>query len=100
VQSRTSIPTDADVELKFVFTKTGENKGVGRLYVDRKRVGEGPIPRTVPGIYSATESFDTGVDTGTAAGDYELPFAFTGRLDSLDVTIDDAGPPGGGVPEQ
>ena len=40
-------------------------------------------------VYSASESFDTGVDTATAAGDYRVPFAVTGKLDQVVVTIDD-----------
>jgi arylsulfatase len=79
-------------ELKFVFTKTGENKGHGRLFIDGQLAGQGEIPHTVPILYSATESFDTGLDTGTAAGDYDLPFAYRGELQSVEVTIDDAEP--------
>ncbi|MDF2694013.1 MAG: arylsulfatase [Labilithrix sp.] len=86
-----------DRELKFVFEKTGENKGKGYLYVDGEQVGDGPIDQTVPKMYSFNESFDTGMDTGTAAGDYDLPFPFTGRLDDVKVTIDDM-PPSKGRP--
>jgi arylsulfatase A-like enzyme len=80
-----------DHELKFVFEKTGENEGKGTLFVDGKPVGTGAIDRTVPKVYSFNESFDTGLDTGTAAGAYEVPFHFTGKLDSVTVTLDDAG---------
>ena len=78
-----------EVELKFVFTKTGDNAGRGSLYMNGKLVGSGDIPHTVPALYSATESFDTGQDTGTSAGDYDLPFPFRGTLESVTVTIDD-----------
>lgn len=88
VTSNLPVPP-GNVELKFVFTKTGENKGKGRLYVDGQLAGEGDIPRTVPILYSATETFDTGLDTGTAAGDYAVPFPFAGTLSSVKVTIDD-----------
>ena len=89
IESKRSV-SSGDHELKFVFTKTGPNRGTGHLFIDGEPVGEGDIPHTVPNIYSATESFDTGLDTGTAAGDYDVPFAFTGRLDRVTVTIDDA----------
>jgi arylsulfatase A-like enzyme len=82
------VPT-GHVELKFVFTKTGQNQGTGALYINGKLTGQGHIPRTVPGMFSFTESFDTGLDTGTAAGDYDVPFAFKGTLDTVEVTLDD-----------
>ncbi len=75
-------------ELRFVFEKTGERGGRGRLYVDGVLGGEGEIPNTVPIVFSATESCDTGLDTGTAAGDYEVPFHFTGRLHDVTISVE------------
>ncbi|MBX3191833.1 MAG: arylsulfatase [Labilithrix sp.] len=86
VTSTTRVPT-GDVTLAVVFEKTGENAGRARLFIDGDAAGEGDIPHTVPILYSATETFDTGLDTATAAGDYEVPFAFTGRLDSVTVRL-------------
>lgn len=91
IVSAQPVPT-GEVELKFVFTKTGPNRGRGRLYINGKLSGSGAIPRTVPILYSFSESFDTGLDTGTPAGDYEVPFAFQGDLERVKVTIDDVAP--------
>jgi arylsulfatase len=76
-------------ELRFVYEKTGENKGKGSLYIDDVLSGVGEIPRTVPNLYSLNETFDTGMDTGTAAGDYDVPFEFTGRIRSVTFELDD-----------
>jgi arylsulfatase A-like enzyme len=81
-------------ELRFDFEKTGPNAGKGRLYIDNVPSGEGDIPQTVPLVYSLNETFDTGLDTGTAAGDYEVPFAYEGRLRSVKVTLDENRPTG------
>ncbi len=35
------------------------------LFINGEQVGEGKIGRTVPGIYSLSETFDVAVDTGT-----------------------------------
>ena len=35
------------------------------LFINGEQVGEGKIGRTVPVIYSLSETFDAGVDTGT-----------------------------------
>jgi len=66
--------------------------GVGKggkivLYVNDKRVGEGRVDKTVPGRFSADETFDIGMDTGSPVStDYKSPNAFTGKIKQ--VTFD------------
>ena len=45
----------------------GPDRGTatGTLFINGEQVGEGRIGRTVPGLYSLSETFDVGVDTGT-----------------------------------
>lgn len=76
-------------ELRFVFEKTGEHRGTGRLFIDGVPVGEGRIPQTVPLVYSTSEGCDTGIDSGTAAGDYEAPFRFNGWLYRVEIAVAD-----------
>ena len=45
------------------------------------------MPRTIPVALTLDETFDVGIDTGTPVddNDYQVPFAFTGRLVKLTV---------------
>jgi arylsulfatase len=55
--------------------------GVATLFVNDKNVGEGRIEKTVLGRYSADETFDVGLDTGSpVSNDYESPDPFTGTI--------------------
>ncbi len=56
--------------------------GTGRLSVDGQQVAQHSLPRTIPFTYQWDETFDVGLDTGTPVDDrdYQVPFAFTGRI--------------------
>ena len=64
--------------------------GTGVLKVDGKEVATQKMERTMPLILQWDENFDVGADTGTPVDDqdYQVPFAFTGKLDKLTLTID------------
>jgi len=64
--------------------------GIGTLKVDGKVVATKMMPKTLPMILQWDESFDIGSDTLTGVNDedYQPPFAFTGKLDKLTLTID------------
>ncbi len=64
--------------------------GTGTLMVDGKVVAEQKMERTVPLILQWDETFDIGADTGTSVddADYQVPFAFTGKLDKLTIAVD------------
>ena len=77
----------ATIRVEFV-SDGGVGKG-GRveLYVNDKKVGETRVDKTVPGRFSADETFDIGVDTGSpVSADYKSPNAFTGTIKK--VTFD------------
>jgi arylsulfatase len=64
--------------------------GTVSLQVDGREVGRTVLARTVPAAFSASETFDVGVDLGsTVALDYfdRRPFAFEGRIDSVKVGL-------------
>jgi arylsulfatase A-like enzyme len=91
IRSKENVPAGRQT-LRYEFTRTGENKGTGKLYINDRLVGEGKIPHTVPNIYSATESFDIGHDFGSPASEeYDPPFSFTGQISK--ITIDASGKP-------
>jgi arylsulfatase len=64
--------------------------GTGVLKVDGKEVARQTMERTLPLILQWDENFDVGADTGTPVDDqdYQVPFAFTGKLNQLSLTID------------
>jgi arylsulfatase len=64
--------------------------GTGTLKVDGKVVQTQKMERTLPLILQWDESFDIGSDTGTPVcdQDYQVPFAFTGKLNKLTLKLD------------
>jgi arylsulfatase A-like enzyme len=79
-------------KVRFEFEKTGKEPfgagGVGRLFVDGQKVGEGAIPRTAAFGYSLDETFDVGCDKGAPVTDEYPPLAsFTGTIVQIDVDL-------------
>jgi arylsulfatase len=64
--------------------------GTGVLKVDGTTVATQTMEHTLPLILQWDENFDVGSDTGTPVSDedYQPPFAFTGKLNKLTLTID------------
>jgi arylsulfatase len=76
--------------LRMRFSRTGEHAGVAALYVGDRKVGEGPIPRTVPAVIETSgEGLCCGYDSGLPVTDrYRAPFRFTGRIAQVVVEVD------------
>jgi arylsulfatase len=56
--------------------------------VNDKKVGDGRVEKTVPVRFSADETFDIGMDTGSpVSADYESPFPFTGTLKKVEIDL-------------
>jgi len=79
----------ATIRFEFAYDGGGLAKGgLGTLYVNDKKVAEGRIERTQPGIFSADETADVGVDDATPVTEVYKAWdnAFTGKI--LKVTVD------------
>ncbi len=63
--------------------------GTGTLSVDGKVVATQTMERTIPLILPWDETFDIGSKTGTPVDDqdYQVPFAFTGKIDKLTISV-------------
>ena len=92
------LPTGpTDLKFNFILDKSkidGTLKpwsGTGELYVNGKKVDEDYFEMMHISTYSLAETFDVGMDSGTQVDkDYEGdPFAFTGTLDRVIVTLTD-----------
>jgi arylsulfatase A-like enzyme len=81
----------------IVFDYTYDGPGIakggsGVLKVDGKVVATGKQPNSIAFLQVADETFDVGVDTRTGVNDkdYQVPFAFNGKIDKLTINL---GPP-------
>jgi arylsulfatase len=80
-------------ELRFVFDYDGGGPGKGgqgTLFVNGEKVAEGRIPVTQPGMFSADETADVGIDLGTPVVEAigaEAKSRFTGRIPKVTVQV-------------
>ncbi|MFZ1200261.1 MAG: hypothetical protein WAO07_08840 [Desulfobacterales bacterium] len=64
--------------------------GTVRLFVDGTEVGTTDLKRTVPAAFTATETFDVGVDLGSMVSlSYfdRRPFRFSGKINTVTVSL-------------
>ena len=78
------------LEFDWKYDGPGMGKGgTGTLKVDGKVVDTRQMPHSLPVGIGWVETFNVAIDTGTPvdAGDYQVPFPFTGKLDKLSVKL-------------
>lgn len=76
--------------IRFEFSADGVGRGMGGtgvLLVDGKAIGEAHIDKTVPNLFSISETFDVGTDTKSPVGDYPRNYAFNGKIDKVVVDL-------------
>lgn len=82
-------------ELRFDFSYDGGGYARGaevQLLVDGKPAGKDRLPASPPGFYTIDETFDVGIDHGSAAGDYPADaapgYAFGGgRIGKVSIAL-------------
>ena len=58
------------------------------MFINDKKVGEGRVDKTIYARFSADETFDTGLDTGSPVSNlYQSPFKFTGSLNKIEIEL-------------
>jgi arylsulfatase len=91
VSSKKLAAGKAEVRFQFDYDGGGPAKGgQGTLFVNGEKVGEGRIPATQPGIFSADETADVGIDLGTPVVEAigaEAKSRFTGRIPKVTVEV-------------
>jgi hypothetical protein len=83
-------PGKHTIVFDFKSDEPGFGKGgTGVLKVDGKEVANQKIPHTIPFLMTLGETFDIGSDTRTSVddNDYQVPFAFTGKVDKVSVQL-------------
>lgn len=74
-------PGTHSVRFEFAYDGAGIGKGgKGTLLVNGVPVNSGRIEQTVPFVFTANETFDIGLDTGSPVGAYAAPFKFSGSI--------------------
>jgi len=77
-----------DVTIAFEMRTPLERAAPGqiRFWINGKEAAEGTVERTIPLVFTASETFDVGMDTASpVANDYfdKAPFVFEGTLKRL-----------------
>lgn len=82
IRSAQPVPADA-TEFRFIFDKTGERRGIGRLLVGTCEVGCTEFPAVLP-YFHGWHGLDIGRDAlSPVSADYDGEFAFTGVLERI-----------------
>jgi hypothetical protein len=91
VSARKLAPGKAELRFQFDYDGGGPAKGgQGTLFVNGEKVAEGRIPATQPGMFSADETADVGIDLGTPVVEAigaEARSRFTGRIPKVAVEV-------------
>jgi hypothetical protein len=92
IAARNPVPAGkAAIRYEFAYDGGGLGKGgVGRIFVNDRKVAEGRIKQTQPMIFSADEGADVGEDGETpVTEDYGIPapYKFTGKIDKVTIEL-------------
>ena len=82
---------NAEIKLQFDYDGGGPGKGgLATLYVDGEKVADGRVEKTQPGVYSADETADVGIDEATQVAEVFEDVddsKFTGYVTSVTISI-------------
>jgi arylsulfatase len=84
-------PGEHVITMEFTYDGGGIGKGATvTMNVDKKKVAEGRVERTIAIRIAVDETLDIGEDAGTpVSGDYKVPFKFTGDLKRVLIGLTD-----------
>ena len=72
----------------FKYDGGGQGKGgIGTITVNNKKVAEGRIEKTQPGIFSVDDMADIGLDEGTPVADYGPSSKFKGKIEKVTIEV-------------
>ena len=84
-------PGKARIRFEFAYAGGGPGQGgTGTLFVNDRKVAEGPIAHTQAAIFSADETADIGIDLGTPVVESvgaEARSKFTGRIPKVTIEV-------------
>lgn len=72
----------------FKYAGGGLGKGgTGTILINGEKAAEGNFPKTQPGIFSADDLADVGVDEGTPVADYGPSSKFKGKIERVAIEL-------------
>lgn len=81
---------NGEVHVLFDFVRSGPFAGTGTLYINGEMVDQTDMPNMHISTYSLAETFDIGIDNGTAVSKmYNPPYEYTGTLDRVTINLTD-----------
>ena len=81
-------PMGTTTEISVIFSLTGESQGNVNLTVGDGKPVTGVIGATIPYVLPVHSHISCGLDRGlSVCTDYTSPFAFTGHIESVKVSI-------------
>ena len=82
-------PGKSTIRVEFKYDGGGLAKGgTVTMFLNDKKVAEGRVEKTILGRFSADETFDTGLDTGSPVSDlYPSPFKFPAAFNRIEIDI-------------
>lgn len=84
-------PGKSTIRFDFAYDGGGAGKGgLGAIYLNDRKIGEGRIERTQPAIFSADETADVGIDLATPVVEVigaERKSRFTGRIPKVTISV-------------
>jgi arylsulfatase A-like enzyme len=89
-------PGKATIRFEFAYDGGGPGRGgTGRILLNGMEVAKGRIDKTQCCLISLDETADVGKANGTpASNDYDVPFAFTGTINRVVVSLQGTGAAG------
>jgi arylsulfatase len=88
VTGTTEVPP-GEVTLRYVFDRTAKLRGIGSLYVNGDKVGEGPIGPTIGVAFSPLGLSIGSSRSSSVTDDYAEPFRFQGAIDTVVIELGD-----------
>lgn len=89
ITSTQAVPAGkSTVRFEFIYDGGGDGKGgKGLLFINDKKVGEGRIDKTIAARFGI-DTFGVGEDSGSpVTNTYKPPFAFTGKIEKIDIEL-------------
>ncbi len=89
VSSEMLKPGPCTIQVEFKYDGGGFAKGgTVTMFVNDKKVGKGRVDKTVPARFSADETFDVGMDTGSpVSADYSSPNPYRGTIKDVKIEL-------------
>ncbi len=87
IKANKSVPKGtSSIRFDFKYDGGGIGKGgIGTIFIDGEKVGEGRIEHTIPNLFSVSDFADVGMDLGTSVANDYISNKFTGKIEKITI---------------